>query len=654
MHENFLGHGFYERTRKEKTKIREIRADPCPKDLVAAGVPVMPSAKKICITILLVAIPNILWHANLVAPSEAMFPVSREQSAPLSSQATEGVLESAIRAQASPVRRVNATHFDGEPLERARTAIFWFGRVTPEENSVDVRVGYTNDELWLHVAVFDKRVWYDTTPSPQEITEWDAAEVYLRLSGNEGNAPTADSYRFISQLDLSEPSDAYQAVYRGNGTTWEEASVSFTNRAFYRGDVPNNDVDDRGWGTTIEIPFASLGLSGPPSHGSTWGLAVIVHDRDNASGAPPIAYKAWPESVDPDRPGTWGQLGFGFPEYDPPLSAPGGTVTIRRDQNGPITDGAVGGGTNCGDGLSFWSEWGEENYAGRGEFNVQNQIDVADWPCFSKVYLTFPLGAIPSGKVIISATLVLHEFGNAGNPGEEIVPSWIQVLTIADSWDEGTLTWNNAPLAVENIAMSKVHPVAPVEMPGVPFDWDVSLAVAEAYETGEPLRIAMYSADTAYSTGKYFVSSDTQLAEGHPELTVTWGESMGSIHKMVWPTSLSAGQQVTYTISVIGSGHALTLTDDLPAQVGWVGPIQLEGVGNATYDPLYHRVSWTGTPTVNQFVKLAFPVSVSVSGPLAVYNTAVLTDALSSISSNTTLFIVDAFSVYLPAVLREW
>lgn len=555
------------------------------------------------------------------------------------------------RSQVQAVRRVNMPYFDGE-VKRWRTAIFWFGRVASTENSVDVRVGYNDEELWMHIAVFDKRVWYDTTPSPQEVAEWDAVEVYLHLDGNVGSAPDGNAYRFISQLNSAEPGEAYQVAYRGNGATWALADISFANTAFYRGDSPNNDVDDRGWATTIHIPFASLGLSGPPLQGSVWGLAAIVHDRDDAAGTS-IAHEVWPEGADPGRPVAWGQLGFGFPEYDPPLVAPGGTVIIRQGLNGTVVaDGAVGGGTTCGDGLDFWTEWGEENYAGRGEFNIQNQVDVADWPCFSKVYLTFPLDVVPAGKVIVSATLTLHEFGNAGNPGEDIAPSWVQVLTIADDWDEDTLAWNNAPLAVENVAMSKVYPVAPVELPGVPFDWDVSLAVAETYAKGGPLRIAMYSADTSYSTGKYFVSSDSTLADGHPELTVVWGEPVATVRKAVCPVNPSHGQQVTYTLHLLGSGQALTLTDDLPAQVGPPASIQLEGGGNAVYDPVDHRIGWTGNLAVGQPVTLTFPVTVLVRGPLAVYNTVVLADGGGNISSDTAFFVIDALSMYVPVILR--
>jgi hypothetical protein len=108
----------------------------------------------------------------------------------------------------------------------------------------------------------------------------------------------------------------------------------------------------------------------------------------------------------------------------------------------------------------FFDGWGDANYAGYEQVNVLNQSDVADWPCFSKFYLTFPLDPIPPGVEILSATLRLHLFGNSGQGWEPPPqPSLIQALTVREDWDESTLTWNNAPLAFENFAATWVYPV---------------------------------------------------------------------------------------------------------------------------------------------------------------------------------------------------
>ena len=63
-------------------------------------------------------------------------------------------------------------------------------------------------------------------------------------------------------------------------------------------------------------------------------------------------------------------------------------------------------------------------------------------------------------------------------------------------------------------------------LPGVAREWDISRAVAEAYQKGTPLRLALYSADGATHSAKYFFSSniDDYTQTSHPVLTVTWGE----------------------------------------------------------------------------------------------------------------------------------
>ncbi|MDW8291430.1 MAG: DNRLRE domain-containing protein, partial [Armatimonadota bacterium] len=147
-----------------------------------------------------------------------------------------------------------------------------------------------------------------------------------------------------------------------------------------------------------------------------------------------------------------------------------------------------------------------------------------DWPCFSKYYITFPLDSIPQGKTIMRARLTLYHFGNSGGPGEAR-PSWIQVLIASADWREDAITWNNAPLAYENVGGSWVEPLAQHPgWPGVPRTWDVSYAVARAYSRREPLRLVLYSADSAYHSGKYFVSCNTGdwNTEGRPKLEVWW------------------------------------------------------------------------------------------------------------------------------------
>jgi hypothetical protein len=64
-------------------------------------------------------------------------------------------------------------------------------------------------------------------------------------------------------------------------------------------------------------------------------------------------------------------------------------------------------------GPDFFPTWGALNYAGKTFLNIQHLDPISEWPCFSKYYVTFPLDSVPEGKVVLSATMTLYQFGNA-------------------------------------------------------------------------------------------------------------------------------------------------------------------------------------------------------------------------------------------------
>ena len=416
---------------------------------------------------------------------------------------------------ASSSRRVNTPDLRNAVFT---TSIMWFGEVSPTNNYADVRTYYYDEALFVVVHIIDRLLWFDPAKSEADLTHWDAVSLYLNMDGNTGGAPDTNAYLFQSQLE-------FKAAYRGDGTNWQSTPISFTAETTWRGNYPNDDIDDKGWSVWFEIPFTSLGLSGAPPQGTIWGLAVLVHDRDDESGTP-IPDQFWPEAMGPNVPSTWGEMRFGIPNYSPPTALPEEVITIREGlDEASVVDAHVGGHTICGNHVDHWSEWGDANYSGYEQINIQNQWDVADYPCFSKYYVTFPLDSLPPAKEIISATLTMTLFGNAGG-GEwgEPPDSYIQVLVVGEDWDEATLSWNNAPLATENISGTWVKP-RDYSLPDQPYYWDVSRAVANAYAHGEPLRLALYSADGERHTGKYFWSSDVGdwNAAARPTLQVVVG-----------------------------------------------------------------------------------------------------------------------------------
>lgn len=558
------------------------------------------------------------------------------------------------------LRRVNAPYFAGQ-IDFSQTAIFWYGQVTSTDAYSDVRVGYSNTKLYVHLNIMDRSLWYDTTPTADTLDQWDAVTIYLNMDGAAGSALGTNSFRLTAQLVGYEDNQSrWTAAWRSTGTDWTPMTVPFTPELGANGTFNNDSNADRGWVIDFHIPFTKLGLAAPPAQGTIWGLAVATHNRDSLAG--PVKNSVWPSNVNFAIPQTWGHLHFGIPAYTSASSAQQTTTTtIRQGLNGAVVpDAAAGGGFLCGDGLDYYTQWGLKNYAGEPNFNVQNQSDISDWPCFSKYFLTFPLSGLPGNTDIVSATLTLYQFGNAGagwNPGP--VPSYIQVLTVDQDWNEATLNWNNAPVARENLGGAWVNPIdtgTPPPYPGgIAIVWDVSRAVAEAYAAGQPLRLAVYSADGPIHSGRYFYSSNVEdyNAQGRPTLTVKWSQSGPSLQYSASPPNPLYGQSVTYTLSTIAEGGAMTLTSALPAQVSTPGTVVVMGGGTATYNIGSRQVIWTGIPAAGAPIAITFPVTVTATSPMLLRSTATLRDALGGSVQTTADVIANAYQVKLPLVRRQ-
>jgi hypothetical protein len=555
------------------------------------------------------------------------------------------------------VRRVNVPY--NVPADEA--AIFWFGQVTLSKNYTDVRIRYTDDHLLLALGIMDRLLWYDTTPSAGELTAWDSVSLYLCQDGNVGQAPTAGCFRFDAQLDWWEPDRAdFQAAYQGDGSQWVLTPMTFTTSAGWNGNAPNDNADDRGWMLSYTIPFASLGLSMPPARDSVWGFGLAIHDRDSLAG-PPLADQVWPETLETLHPATWGQLTFGLkPPYVPAPALPRATTVIRHGLNGvEVIDVDVGGSSVCGEEAApdFFPTWGDLNYSGKEFLNIQHLDPISEWPCFSKYYVTFPLGSLPEGKVVLSATLTLYQFGNAGegwDPGPR--PSFIQAYTVEEDWEEDALTWNTAPLAGDYVAATWVDPLdALPPWPGIPRFWDVSGAVAKAYAAGEPLRLALYSPDWAIHSGKYFYSSDIGGGgEGRPTLSVLWGDPAPDLLKMASSVSAEYGDTITYTLGIRGDGSPLTITDTLPSGLGAVNVLTWIGtVIQPSYDGTGHLLTWGDSPPEGQPVTLTYSAEVIVETPAALMNSAVLMGTGGSPLEASAMVIANPFRVALPLIIKR-
>ncbi len=420
-------------------------------------------------------------------------------------------------------RTVNAPYFNR--YSYPAMTLFWLGKVNATDVYGDVRVGYDDTTLYFSVNMIDRLLWYDTSPALADLYRWDAVSLYLSADDTPGGSLTAQQTRWLAQLANTSNRADYQASYRGNGSSWQVTSQPFETEVRFQGDV-NGGGSGKGWSVNYRIPWSSLGYDAPPPQGTQFRLGVALHDRDSADG-PPRADTVWPETMNALLPNTWGWLHWGALAHQPPPGEPDGMTVIRNGQAGAVVaDAHVGGAFDCGESVQQdWDAWGNKNYEAINDtqVNIQNQWNIDDWPCFSRYYITFPLSSIPANADVVSATLTLYHYGNSDPANAEA--SNIHAFIIRESWNDTTITWNNAPLAWMNISRLRVEPLpAYPGWPGIPLTWDVSLALLDALAADTPLRLAFYSSDYAMHSGKYFHSSDVGLGDpnARPYLTVYW------------------------------------------------------------------------------------------------------------------------------------
>ena len=574
-------------------------------------------------------------------------------------------------AQEGDARRVNIPYFSDD-ISWAEAALFWLGTVDPPgapgQNYADVRVAYTTEELVIFVNIEDYYFWYDLDETQaHDPTDYDAVAVYLDTAHDGATAPQSHDYVFVSGLCIFHCGDRsrYRRQGRGTGTGWDmDWTADWTEGTCgsWLGNPPHNNNDntfDFGWWTYIHLPWDALGQTGVPMPGTVWGLGVTLYDRDDPPPASVVAPQSWPENLESSRPDTWGEMHFGLPTYtSPPTTAEGTTVICRGLGQSIVEDSWVGGGGTCTGGHE--GDPDSDNHGTSADLFVENQELIADFPCFSKSYLRFYLDPVPEGKAIISATLSLHHWSNADWTRAQ--PSLIWLFTVDEDWEENTLTWNNAPMARENLTATWVDVITPDNNPGRPgvrYDWDATQAVADAYAAGEPVNLALYTADINFHSSKYLTSSDTGdwNAEGRPMLTVVWGQEP-QLSKSAWAvpapsdTVLKRGGAITYTLQVLGSGQALTVTDILPEEVSHALRYNASD-GSVGYDRAARAVTWTGSPSVGQTVLITYPVTVTQEGTYAIINTAHLTVANGSRYTASSTVIVEPRRCLLPCVLRQ-
>jgi uncharacterized repeat protein (TIGR01451 family) len=120
--------------------------------------------------------------------------------------------------------------------------------------------------------------------------------------------------------------------------------------------------------------------------------------------------------------------------------------------------------------------------------------------------------------------------------------------------------------------------------------------------------------------------------------------------KGVAPAGADQGQQVTYTIQVVGDGSAISLNDPLPTGITYVnGSLTTTGGGQATQTG--GTISWSGTPAFLTTITISFAATVNAGTSRPIINTATVTRG-SAQKSLTAMLIANPKQMFLPVTRR--
>jgi hypothetical protein len=428
-----------------------------------------------------------------------------------------------------------------------QTAIVWYGTVTPDQSYTDLRLGYDAAGLFANANIVDRDVEFDAGRcdhrNVDDLSGYDATALAFTVGGH--------TYTFVGSFQNWQGCQPQQQQAFMDG---QPITTTFTTESGWRGASTNDTQDDAGWTVTFHLPWAALGQSGAPADGSVWSLVATTYNRNQTIQAP----------------GTWqGQIVFGTE----PVYRPTGGLTAIASSDIPASQEIVAGGsTLCGapndtDTTLRFSQWGVRNWLTTpGDdpriATLQNQADVADFPCFSRVYQDYVL--TPRAGYVISATLTLTAVGHSGYSTQVPYPVLDQ-LAETGPFASNALTWNNAPPLIRNVVSAWVpgsgYPQA--------ISFDVTQAVARALAAHSDLYLVQYTGEESISSGIYFASINNPATGQRPQLHIVWGD-------LPTPTATSTSTPTdtataTFTATATGTPTQTPTSTPTPTNMpGWV------------------------------------------------------------------------------------
>jgi len=128
----------------------------------------------------------------------------------------------------------------------------------------------------------------------------------------------------------------------------------------------------------------------------------------------------------------------------------------------------------------------------------------------------------------------------------------------------------------------------------------------------------------------------------------------GDSRKEARPAVLERGDTLTYTLTLIGSGQPMTVTDPIPAGTSYLAGSADVSPDIGTLVTNSSQITWTGTVTEAIPLQLAFRVRVETPLPTAIRNVAKLRLAGdTSVYDLEAVAIANGYHVYLPLMAQK-
>jgi outer membrane protein assembly factor BamB len=174
--------------------------------------------------------------------------------------------------------------------------------------------------------------------------------------------------------------------------------------------------------------------------------------------------------------------------------------------------------------------------------------------------------------------------------------------------------------------------------------YDSAVFQAKAYILEEPYEDLLKYLDVpAFQRGDLFYIQNLVAAlDAAPPLT-----------KGAVPRLGNQWDAVTYTLSFVGIGATLTLTDTMA--LGMSGPTGFKLTGTAvtpSYDGDSHQLFWTDSPELNQQVTIIYESTISTEQTAALKNTVQLNEAGQRLIVATATVLANPILTFLPLVPR--